>query len=328
MPLFKLDPSKIRCFNLRDDGEYTKTTLQNLVNDENKSMSLVEIQLFGINQVYTLIDFRKMSHEHFNSVSHNLSISRVLEDTPIIEGINIKSNLIKLDKLSMIDIIFLSQLRTIFSGLNYMSENVLGSDIRHYLTFGDTIDNDISESIFNVVKPNKKNWKYILRLKNNEYVFCQSIYTDDFEGVFIYVDNFNCWQYLSKKKYYNMLSLMSVKISYSIVDSDVCFTKVRHRQKYWADTLQDTLMYAIYIPIDIYFDKIFLPRFSNPSFGVYDALQLSVNCKDHSTSIILTHDELNINKSIYGVSYSTTCLRFMDQFCLLKLINNLISIKP
>ena len=329
MSIMQLDARKIKCYTFDDCGKMIKMSLQSLVNKGNERRALVEIPMFGINQVYTFIDLDKMQNYEILksklSVQY-LSISRVIEDSPIIEGINIKSNKIHLTQLSIIDLIYLSQIRSLLNGMNDISHKMLDSDIRHYLTLGKSIDEDIGDSVFNFVKSCKN--RYIMKFKNDKYRFCDNVYTDDFEGIFIYIEEYNCWQYLSRQKYLNLFDITSVTLSYSIVDTPNCFSDVKYLQQYYAEDISEILKYLIYIPVDIYFNKIFSDITVNPLEKAYDSLAISVNSNRYTTSIVLTYDELNINKAIYGVRHSESSLIFMEKFCLLKLINNLISLKP
>lgn len=315
--------TEIRCFNLTSSNKIIKTTLQNIENQKDKSLSLIEMNFFGISQVYSLMDISKVNKVIRNISEEGiaeklmLSITRVIEDSPIVNGVNLKTRGIYLTELSVADWISIYQLYYLMQGMNSMSD----SDIEYDLQIGKEIDIpivDLSELKFS----SNVEYKYISRFKDGTYRFSNSIDTYDFEGIFINIPEFNCWQYLSKKKFDIVNYPENIEIKYAITDSPRCFSRVSYFHSYSFDNIESLLIHCISIPIDIYFRKYFEDSNYSLSSKTYDALEIIIDGDKYSTSVLLTHEELGID------SFNNRNIIFMDKFCLLKLINNIICLKP
>ena len=350
MSLLEISPAEITAFKFENNEKIIKTSLQSLVNQDNKTIAFIEMQLFGISHVYSLIDFSKVKKFNYDSLlidtyrKHHhettfLSLSKIIGDCPIEEGINKKSNRIILDLLDSYEWIMLYQLKNIISGMNELSDEREG--INYDLSFEvddgyciydlEKINFDYSDKIDSIPF---NNYKYILKYGNGDYEFCNTIYNDNFEGIFVKIPLFNCWQYLSKKKYMNLKKVRKVDIIYATTNSPRCFSEVGYHQEYNMDNVMDILLYSIYIPMDIYFSKIFQDTTSNFDNKIYDAIEISIKGREYQTTLLLTHDELGIDK-IFGtknddstISNTSNYIKYMDRFCLLKLINKIILLKP
>ena len=337
--LFGINYDDIKCYEIVDNEKIIKADVKSLLNYENDSDGFVEIKMFGIDQVYSLINFRKLRH-FIKMISEinldlNLFIARVLEDTPMIDNVNFKYNSITVKQLTVIDWIFIYQFKSLIDGMNIMSETKYDIDIFHQLNIGTNIDDmrvmnaleispDVDETAYS---------KYIMVFDKGKCKYCNSIYTDSFKGVFVRLEEFNCWQYLTNEQYFNLIKAKSVSIHYAITDKPTAFSKVIYNQEYFSDTLLQILKQSIYIPCDIYLYRIFdtdkskevlsLPYFQK----TYNALEISVSKKGYTTSIVLTYNELGISDKLYSNDYNGSIL-YVDKFCLLELINNLIHLKP
>jgi hypothetical protein len=362
MSLFKNCPGEIRAFKFTNHEKIYSTSLQNILKHDNDCIGFVEIQLSGIEHVYSLIDFSKVRNFNIDELTiHNsktfskqwleeseymvpFHLAKIIEDCPVVKDVNLKSNIILLDTMNIVDWILLYQFKNIINGLNRISDE--RDRVLYSIGFGDSVDDnhpmfDLSQLDFSYLYKEYPfyKYKYILKYSNNVFEFCNEIYNTDFEGIFVYIPNFRCWQYMSKKKYKNLMKVKSVDINYATTDSPRCFSDVRHHQEYNIDTFNELLTYGIYIPLDMYFSKVFEDSAACLSIGEkrYDALEISVKGREYQISVLLTHDELGItqrlnNEDIKTNTYDdinlTNYIRYMDKFCLIKLINKIILLKP
>ena len=359
MSLLQINPGEIQAFKFTKSEKIIKMSLQNLLKQGNDAIGLVEIELFGISHVYSLIDFSKVKSFNLSKLINDsyttgvqyfrkeyqeiipFSLAKIMDDCPIEKDINMLSNTIMIDSLNVEEWILLYQLKNIISGMNEYS-----NDISYMIGFGDSIEDDNCPFILSKLDfgysdnsyPFHK-YKYILKYPNDEFEFCNEIYNDDFEGVFIHISNFNCWQYLSKKKYKTLKQAKRIDIAYATTDSPSCFSNVGYHQEYNIDTFIDLIMYGIYIPIDIYLSKVFENSIINNTLkNRYDAIEIRIEGREYKTSVLLTHSELGINQTFgtiknvncnpFEENSLRNCVRYMDKFCLLKLINKIILLKP
>lgn len=357
MSLLQINPGEIQSFKFTKSEKIIKMSLQNLLNQGDDTIGFVEIELFGISHVYSLIDFSKVKSFTLSKLVNDsyttgiqyfrreyqdtipFSLAKVVDDCPIEKDINMLSNTIMIDSLNVEEWILLYQLRNIINGMNEFN-----NDIKYMIGFGNTIEDDncpfsLSKLDFNYsgnIYPFHK-YKYILRYSNDEFEFCNEIYNDEFEGIFIYIPNFKCWQYLSKKKYKTLKQVKRIDIAYATTDSPRCFSNVGYHQEYNIDNFIDLLTHGIYIPIEIYLNKVF-ENCINDFNNRYDAIEIRVEGREYQTSVLLTHSELGINQT-FGTVKNTNhspfeennlrnTVRYMDKFCLLKLINKIILLKP
>ena len=173
MAIIQTDSKNISCFIFTEDDQIIKCSLQSIENQGYNSLVLVEMNFFGINHVYSLINISKV-REFVKTISkvsnYNkfLSLTRVIGDSPICEGINLKTKQISLSELSFTDWILLYQLNNIIDGMNTITEY----DIQYDMQIGQYLDNpeiDFSKLNFS---PNKDtNYKYILKFSNDLFVF-------------------------------------------------------------------------------------------------------------------------------------------------------------
>lgn len=345
--MFNIDPINISGFKFNKTGKISKTSLQNLLKQEDTKFGFVEMKLFGTDHVYSLVNFSKVKNFNISSLINDIylnndnyhlaendkivpfHIARVFENTPIQKDVNFKCNVIDLDSVNEYDWIMLWQLKNIIAGIDAYSTYEKEVDIDYFIGFGNNIYDDNCKFDLEKLDLQYKDkeyqfhkYKYILVYENDDFEFCNEIYNDNFKGVFVYIDGLNCWQYLSNKKYRNLKSFSRIEIRYATTDSPRCFNNVGYHQEYIFDYIENVLFGAIYIPLDIQFSKIFEYNdiLIGPSDKRYDALEISVINKEYQTTVLLTHEELGIDQNNH--------VKYMDKFCLLKLINKIILLKP
>jgi len=330
MSILQTNLKEIKCFKIDNYRKIIKTSLQDIDNSDNDSTVLVEMNFFGINQVYSLMNINKIKKfvskiKDIRDIGNMLSLSRVIEDSPIEEGINLKTRSIYLNELNHIDWISIYQLNIILEGMNCISD----LDIQYDLQIGKYLDlPTINLSKLDFSPDEDINYKYIFRFNDNSCRFSNelseySIDNENLIGIFIYLKEFNCWQYLSKKRFKTLNYPNSIEIKYAITDSPRCFSKIGYHNLYSISDFYNLLLYSIYLPVDIYFKKEFEDLQYKISNKIYDALEISVSFENYTTTVLLTHDELGID----NITQNTGIL-CMDKFWLLKLINNIICLKP
>lgn len=358
MSLLKINPRDINGFKLTKSGKMIKMPLQNLLNQDDETIGFVEVQLFGIGHVYTLVNFSKLKRFNISNIISSrynpvyfprdlgeyeipFYIAKMEQDCPIEYDVNVKSNILTLDNLNQTELILLYQLKNMIDGMNYISERE--DNLTYEFEFGDIAEEDecpfeLSKLDFDVHDEDSPfcRYKYILKYPDGKYEFSNEIYNDEFEGIFVYLSNFNCWQYLSKKKYCNLKRAKEVDIRYATTDNPRCFSDVRYYQEYNIDTFIDLILYGIYIPLNIYFDKLF--NDDQKTDNRYDAIEINIEGREYRTSVLLTHAELGIDKFFssgenkkrdpFEHNRFEKCIRFIDKFCLLTLINKIILLKP
>ena len=201
--------------------------------------------------------------------------------------------------------------------MNSIIPSDYSDDTEYYLNFGDSIDysNLIDLSSLHFSCDDYTGYRYILKF-DDSYEFSNFIYTPSIDGVYVYIPEFKSYQYISKKKCENLFSAKSVEISYT---KHNYFREPAEYETFYCESLLDILKYSIFIPIDIYFRKLF--KECDPR---YESIQIKVEKRNYSTSVLLSYDEIGLNKE-----YSKTNINsVMNNFNFLKLINNVISLKP
>ena len=306
--------SKIKSFKLTNSHKILPTSPQSLVNSENYDLVLVEMSLLGMDHVYSLLPTFK-SRTYFNeelcSIENReatIQISRVIGDSPVADKINIFSNTISTKDISLENWISLYQMECIFEGMNTISAMELDSDISYQI---DTDICDISSIDF---KCDIK-YKYIVLYANDTYEFANSFYWDKCKGVFVYIPEFNCWQYVSKKKWNNLNHSTGIELREAIVTSHLSCSEITHQQEYYASNIFDLIKYSIYIIVDLRMREIFM---NSPEYFYLEreqkaALDVTISIGDEKITALFTFEEL----------YS-----HIHKFSILKLINNLICLKP
>ncbi len=311
----------INIFKLDDNQKIKQISLQKALNKDNKTIGLVEINVFGCHDVYTLIDFSKVSkfnyfstlnYIHDLSLNDNLILGKIEEDSPIIDGINCLKKPINLRTLTKIDWITIYQLGMIINGMNNLNRELLITDT-YYFNFGSNIDYaDIMDNELLDFSIESK-FKYILVYDNN-YLYSNTLpILLNFDGVYVYIPEFNCYQYLSTDILMGLSdNVDSIEIEYrkkniygkSTIESYLC------------ESLYEVLKYSIYIPINVFFKKIFELIDKNR-----DMIYISINKLNENISLELSLSEIGIINNPSGLVITKT-------FDLLYLINSIIRLQP
>ena len=324
MSLIQNMPAQNRCIQLKSSGKIKHTALTNLLNNGNGGIGLVEINLFGINQVYSLLDFDKIRNFDYSfnmSRSLNqhgeLSLSKAYTDDPLINDVNMKCKSIDISRLTIADWINFYQINSIISGLDIISEMTVNDSVEYTFSLRNNLydinDIDFRTSIM---------YKYIV-IYNDRYEFSNNIPKESFDGILINIPETKCWQYLDRVDFYDLVSILGIEIRYAVTDSPRCFSSIGYYQEYCADNINDLVKLGIYIPMDIYFSKVFeVDEPIRKNRDGYDALDIYVKHHNYNCSVILTYRELGID---YSADNETG---YDDNFQLLKLIINIISLKP
>lgn len=305
--------SKIKCFKLTDSHNIVQTSPQSLINTEDEELVLVEMSMLGIDHVYSLMTTSK--RKHFNKdleLAKNkesvIQISRVIGDSPVVDKVNIFSNTIQLKDLSLENWISLYQMDCIFEGMNTISEMELDTDVSYQLD-SDIFRYSIIDFCHNV------KFKYIIWLKNDKYVFANDIVCEKYNGIFVYIPEFQCWQYVSKKKWQTLSKISSIELHEAIITSHLSCSEVTYQQEYYASNLLELIKYSIYIIVDLKIREMFnnSPEYFYLERDQKAALEVKITVEDQVGSALFTFEEL----------HST-----FKKFSILKLINNLICLKP
>ena len=340
MSFMENSPAHIECMQLTKSGKIKHTTLQNLLNTDRRAMGLVEINLFGISQVYSLLDFDKIKkfESLFNESKANnqighLTLAKSYSDDPLENDVNMKSKLIDFNKFTIFDWINFYQINSVISGLNIISEMTVNDSVEYTFSMQNNLF-DISEIDFNV----NKSYRYIIIYEDGytlrKYVFSNKIPNDYFSAILINIPETNCWQYLSRRKFEILTSISGLEIRYAVTDSPRCFSSIGYHQEYCVENIDDLVKLGIYIPMDIYFNKVFDEYEPNRKLKTgYDALDIYVKHHNYNCSVLLTHKELGIeytgeNHIWYNDKTEADRIQYIEDFQLLKLIINIISLKP
>mgnify|MGYP003293291519 CR=1 FL=1 len=129
--MFNIDPVDIVGFKFNKSEKISKSTLQNLVKQEDTKFGFVEMKLFGIDHVYSLVDFSKVRNFNISSIindayldNYNLNeddnivsfhIARVFANSPIEKDINFKSSILNIGSITEYEWILLWQLKNTIS---------------------------------------------------------------------------------------------------------------------------------------------------------------------------------------------------------------------
>ena len=319
----------MKCLKFTPDGsKIIKSSSQDILNQVNEYPVFLEISLFGLNDVYSLIDISKLTHTYniLKKYNYNTSYSliKLIGDSPLEEGVNMKSKYLG-NQISISSLLYLYQIQQVLSGMNIITENELEQDTSYELKLSisneDEIVEDIELSLSSNNEMNIDAYKYMLIFSNNSYQLCNEINTKNFEYLMIRIPEFNCWYKLSKKKYFSLINVDNVNISYVLTDSDFCFSENIYTYGFNISSSEELLKYCIFISLDIYF-KIIFKDLEITSFDeiMSEALAFTIEMKDCTLSLTLSYKEMGIyleNKEMLN-----------KEFSLVKLINKIIRLKP
>ena len=317
-----------RCFKFTIFDKVVKMNYQNLTNYDNEGLAMVEITVFGLNHVYTLIDLSKVS-KFMKLVERRceltVGISRIVGDSPAFEDINTKSSKTYYESLSSENWISIYQLNNLFAGMNIVSDMDLSNDIQYYL------DIDDKESFIDFGA--NIDCECIVLYDNGDYRKCNTIidFRENFKGVFVYISEFNCWQYLSRKKYLNLINIEGVEIRDAITDKPVCYSEVQYTNEYYIDNPIKLLKIGIFVPVNLYIGNIFDRNNMQIRMEESDAINIHIFRAGEDVDILLTYHELGIRYNEYGTLTDMSNKKGivpMKHFSIIDLINNLICIKP
>ena len=332
MSLTHIDPSHIQCYKFTNSDKIISTRLKFLMKQDTDELVLVKMPFFGIDDVFSLINLKTVKgwlKFLSDTVSEEtmLSLTRILGDSPICDGINLKTKSIITQELSYADWIMLYQLYNLLRGMNTIAD----TDIEYDLQIGKVLDNpdiDFGKLCFTP----ECNFKYIICYEYS-YEFTNSLNEIDLEsndkvvmGIFIQIPEFNCWQYLSVKKFKTFNKPNNIEVKYATTDSPRCFSRAAYSNLYSLTSIDNIIRYSIYIPVDIYFRKEFEDSNGSISNKTYDAIEIVCERENYTTSVLLTHDELGIDS--IRANLANNKILYMQKFWLLKLINNVIRLKP